>query len=550
MTEKKASSKSIKRHAEESEAPPNKKAKLLKTDHNKRHNSGQKWENKKSKVLNQDQNQPVNWTQFKKQKKELRQKRRENRNVMDIRDVLPKVKQLDEKIRQKVLKGGKEQRAQLINEIHSLLSKRNVYSKLVLTHDMARIVQHILKYGSAEVREEVSNQIIPVTIDMIQSKYGKFCVKRMLKYGTPQVRSAVIKQFYGHVTKLTSHAVSAAIFEYAYSTFASQQQKHYLIQEFFGDIYKSSKDDSVKHLRDVYEQSPDMKTAALRATKANISRVLNKNFVDSGLVQSVLYQFLGECSKEDKAELISQLAPHVVILSNSRDGSKVAMQCIWNGTIKEKKTMMKALKEHIIDLAKHEYGHCPIIALFDTVDDMVILNKTILSQLLEHALELASDEWGRKVILWLVSPADKAHFHPVFLKELEEGRKMAIMKKSSDLRRSEILGHCVASLLKSIVGDVKAWLTNGSIALVTLAILKAGSGEELKEAFTKISELIVAEDWKVKDGESEIAGIEHSGLHMMLKKLAQNDDVAKDNSKVTFGECLCSVITDETVGWP
>lgn len=178
---------------------------------------------------------------------------------------------------------------------------------------------------------------------MIQSKYGKFCVKRMLKYGTPEVRSAIIKQFYGHVTKLTSHAISAPIFEYAYSTFASATQKQHLIQEFFGDMYKSSKDDNIKHLRDVYEKSLDMKKAALGATKANLLRVLNKNFLDSGLVQSVLYQFLCECSKEDKAEFISQLAQHVVVISNSKDGSRAAMQCLWNGSTKERKVWLYSI---------------------------------------------------------------------------------------------------------------------------------------------------------------------------------------------------------------
>lgn len=59
---------------------------------------------------------------------------------------------------------------------------------------------------------------------------------------------------------------------------------------------------------------------------------------------------------------------------------------------------MKALKEHIIDLAKHEHGHCTIITLMDVIDDTVLLNKIILSELLKHALELALDEWGRKVV--------------------------------------------------------------------------------------------------------------------------------------------------------
>lgn len=76
----------------------------------------------------------------------------------------------------------------------------------------------------------------------------------------------------------------------------------------------------------------------------------------------------------------------------------------------------------------------------------------------------------------------------------------------------------------------------------------SGADPELKEALSKISELIRKLDWKVKNEENEMSGIEHPGLHMMLKKLAQNDSEAIKASKTTFGECLCSAIDDDTVG--
>lgn len=58
---------------------------------------------------------------------------------------------------------------------------------------------------------------------------------------------------------------------------------------------------------------------------------------------------------------------------------------------------MKTLKEHILNLSKHEHGHTVIIALLDASDDTVLLNKVILSQILSNAQDLAGDEWGRKV---------------------------------------------------------------------------------------------------------------------------------------------------------
>lgn len=159
----------------------------------------------------------------------------------------------------------------------------------------------------------------------------------MLKYSNQEIRSKCIQAFYGNAVKLCTHAVSAPVFEYAYSEFATPADKVNLIQEFFGDVYKQTKDTSVKHLRDVYKHSKDIKAAALSTTKANLQRILNKDLLDSGLVQTVIAQFLSECNVEDRTELISQLSPHIVVLSNSKDGAKAAMVCFWHGTNKDRK---------------------------------------------------------------------------------------------------------------------------------------------------------------------------------------------------------------------
>lgn len=61
---------------------------------------------------------------------------------------------------------------------------------------------------------------------------------------------------------------------------------------------------------------------------------------------------------------------------------------------------MKCLKEHLVELSKHEFGHRTIITLLDTVDDTVLLHKIILSEILNNAKDLAVSEWGRKVRIY------------------------------------------------------------------------------------------------------------------------------------------------------
>lgn len=237
---------------------------------------------------------------------------------------------------------------------------------------------------------------------MLESKYGKFCVKRMLKYSSSETRSSIIRTLYGHAVKLTSHLISSSVFEYAYSTYATPLEKQYFTQEFFGDIYKQSKDDSIKHLKDVYKDSPELKAAALGSVKANITKILNKDLYDSTLLHTVLHQYLSECTVEDRTQIITEVAPHAVVLSNSKDGCRVVMNCIWHGTNKDRKVIVKALKEHLIDLCQHEHGHCSVITITDSLDDTVLLQKAIINEILNKVTDLVHNEWGRKVCYTLL----------------------------------------------------------------------------------------------------------------------------------------------------
>ncbi|XP_045476576.1 protein penguin [Harmonia axyridis] len=487
---------------------------------------------------------PEDWNVFKKQKKELRLKRKQAKTNFDV---VIQAKKMGEILRKKQLKDGEVARNKLVNDLHSLLKEDGNYAKFVLAHDTARIVQWLLKYSSILIRQEIFKELVGSVPVMMQSKYGVFCVKRLLKYGTTETRAAIIKSLYGHAVKLASHAVSAACLEYAYSTWATSQQKLHLVQEFYGNMYKDFKEDKITSLKHVFESNPSLKTAALSVTKANLSRILNKDLLDSGLVQTVIYQFLLECTEEDRAEMISQLAPHIVVISNSKDGARAAMQCIWHGTNKDRKVIMKSLKEHLIELCKHEHGHCTIITILDAADDTVLLNKIIIGEILKNAKELSNNEWGRKVLLWLVVPDDSLYFHPQFVKELKNGRESSTSKKPDDIRRKEVLSHSSPTLLNLITTEPETWLSDSKLAYEMLAIVKAACGKEVEHTFESIVKVITNADWKIKENEQEIQGIEHAGLHMVLKKIAQHDKINTENDLPTFGGALLKLLTDDVL---
>jgi pumilio family protein 6 len=94
-----------------------------------------------------------------------------------------------------------------------------------------------LKFGTAEQRDEIAKQLAPKYTILVQSKYGRFIVSRVLKYCSNQQRNEVIKAFYGKVRKLIRHKEASVILDEIYSQYANSSQKALLMTEFYGPEY-------------------------------------------------------------------------------------------------------------------------------------------------------------------------------------------------------------------------------------------------------------------------------------------------------------------------
>ncbi|KAK2583596.1 hypothetical protein KPH14_009538 [Odynerus spinipes] len=484
--------------------------------------------------------QKEDWQKFKKKKKDLREKRKE-RKLMDIYEISVRAKKLSEKLRRSDC--TKEERKKLSKEIHELLKSH--YSKIIFTHDMSRIVQWILKYCPHDARNVIFDELKPSLIAMTQSKYAKNCVKTLLKYGNAELKKSIISEWYGNIVNLMSHSVSAPLVELAYSTWASNEDKINFKQEFYGDMYKKAKDSEVKVLADAYKNAEGMKTAILSAVKANVIRILNKKFINSILLQTVIWEFLTNCSNVDKNEIIVMLRSLIVELSKTKVGSKIAMFCIWHGNNKDRKIIMKALKENVKSIAMSAHGYMVLLALIDSVDDTVLMKKIILSEILQDLTEIVLNEYGKHVILYLVARRDPHYFPPSIVECLSQGDNNETSKKPADVRRKELCEVVTNTFLESIATQTESWLSKGSISMVALAVLKIGSGEKLNRAFQAIATLLTNTESKIVEEDIEYNLIEHSGLHMMLKKLIQNDKNFEEKGETTFGAILIDRITKD-----
>ncbi|KAH8238448.1 hypothetical protein KR032_006948 [Drosophila birchii] len=429
------------------------------------------------------------WAKFKQEKKDLKLKRKSTRDTYEI---TKEAKQIYEKLRCR----RTENKDKLVEQIYKVLNVGDTIAKVVKAHDTARVLQCMLKYASPALRAEISEQLLPFTVDMCQSKYAQFCVQRMLKYGAPATKTKLVDSLMGHVVRLAGHSIASSLLDTMYQS-ATPQQRIHMRQEFYGDLYRKAKDSSVKSLSDTYRETTNMKASILGSVKANLDHVANKQLVDSSLVHAVMLEYLRACDEDEEKleETVTAFAALVPHMLSTKEGSEAGVICFYKSTPKNRRAIIKNIKEHLLKIATHEHGHVFLISLLNALDDTKATKKAIYDHLHGDLKTLVGNQYGRRVVQWLVAPGDTTCFHPKFIRLVDEG--LAYGKKEKELRRKEIFEQIEAPIAENIVEDPAFWLSNSHIGLVTADVLNHLQGESYEKAVTALAKVIAQPEWRI-----------------------------------------------------
>ncbi|KAH8400467.1 hypothetical protein KR222_000957, partial [Zaprionus bogoriensis] len=427
------------------------------------------------------------WNKFKKEKKELKLKRKSTRDTYEITQ---EVKKIYEQVKCR----RTQNKDKLVEQMYKILNVGETISKVAKAHDTARVLQCMLKHASPALRAELSDKLMPHAVDMCQSKYAHFCVERMLKYGAPATKAKLVESLMGNVVRLAGHSIASKLLDNIYLT-ATERQRRHLRQEFYSDLYRKAKDDKVHTLADTYRDAANMKASIMGAVKANLEHIANKQLVDNSLVHSVILEYMRATDEEKLEETVAALAPLVPHMLSTKDGSDAAIICFYKSTPKNRRAIIKNIKEHLLKIALHEHGHVFLIALLNALDDTKATKKAIYDYLHGDLKTLVANQYGRRVVQWLVAPGDTTCFHPHFIRHIEEG--LAYGKKEKQARRQEILEQLEAPIAQAIAEDAAFWLSSSHIGLVTADILNHITGEHYEKAATALAPVVAGVEWRV-----------------------------------------------------
>jgi pumilio family protein 6 len=91
-----------------------------------------------------------------------------------------------------------------------------------------------------------------------------------------------------------------------------------------------------------------------------------------------MHEYLRNANDKAREELIDAVKEKLIKMVHSRDGARVAIYCLWYGTSKDRKLLIKSFKSFVVKIAKEEQGYPILWTIFDIVDDTKLVSKMIL----------------------------------------------------------------------------------------------------------------------------------------------------------------------------
>ncbi|KAG3121072.1 hypothetical protein PI124_g52 [Phytophthora idaei] len=434
-------------------------------------------------------------------------------------EMVTRAKQIWNVIRERDV--DKNKRATLVDELYTLV-KGKIYD-VAAKHDASRVIQSLMQHGKPEHRSQIVLEMKEHLIEVAKMQYGCFLVQKMVRYGSVADRAAIVKCLTGHVVQVGTHNIAANVLEYA-QEYLKPSQLTALKLEFYGREFAYFQSESKRNLADIIAAHPDKKADVLKHLTTILNRMVDKQLLGLAFVQSLLWEYMCNAEHDDVMQMVANVRDASLALLATRNGARVVNKCISLGAAKDRKRIIKALKDKVLDACNHPSGYLVIMRIFDVVDDSVLVQKSILAEMNDELLSIAMHPSGRKILLQLLSPLNKKYLsaddlallEPPMLPSPEDPAVMVVnYKKDPDARREELLKGLLPKLEEMCAENAEALMRSKEGRDVIVEVAKRSESTELADG---VAAAVVAEpsDEEVEPLHSDANG--HYALRRLIKE--------------------------------
>ncbi|PPJ55453.1 hypothetical protein CBER1_02754 [Cercospora berteroae] len=331
-----------------------------------------------------------------------RQLAKERKAAKPNADVVHRSKQLWEKLRRKS-HVPKEEREELLTELFSIIDGR--VRDFVFKHDSVRVVQCAIKYARPAQLKGIVKELQNDVRDLVESRYGKFLVAKMVVQGDRADKDTIIPQFYGNIKRLINHPEASWILDDIYRQVATPKQKAMILREWYGAEYaiegkqytkKAPPADVTADLVKILEANPEKRKPILGYLKQLINNLIQKKMTGFTMLHDAMLQyFLAlQPGSEEQSEFLEILRNDIDAEENdgggdlyrnlafTKSGSRLVCLALAHGSAKARKQILKCFKDHIETMAFDVNARMVLVAGLDVTDDTKLTSQTVLTELL------------------------------------------------------------------------------------------------------------------------------------------------------------------------
>lgn len=390
------------------------------------------------------------------EKREQRMKQKEQQRERKLQKAhgkeIAEIKQLWEKMRTKALRP--EVRRTVVDDAYALADQQG-WAELVFRHDSSRVVQSIFKYATKEQRAHITKALRGRYVELAKSSYGKYLLVKMLHYGSSKLRSSILDELHGNFRKLMSHREGAYVVEDAFRDYATAPQRRQMLREFYGSEFAVFKDKAgdAADLTEILERFPEKRPYLMDNLNRVITAAVNKGSIGFEIMHAAMLEYVRnlDLDSSDREIFVDLVADQIAEMVHTSAGSQVAALVFAIATAKERKRLLRALREFTDKLAKDQFGQFVLTTIFAVVDDTVLVHRALGSRLEEQMPELVVHRYARRPLLYLLVGQSPKYF--VAVKDrFEEVAKFATRtsKKDPDTRRKELLASFAPAMLAAV----------------------------------------------------------------------------------------------------
>ncbi|XP_078445126.1 pumilio 24 isoform X2 [Wolffia australiana] len=315
---------------------------------------------------------------------------------------------------------AKEERSKLVSE--ALRKMAGKMAEIASSHVSSRVLQTCVKYCSQAEKETVFSELHTHLLTLSRNVYGVHLVKKMLDTATKKQLDGFISSLHGKVSSLLRHMVGSVVVEHAYQL-GNASQKQSLLAELYSPELQLFRDLTLGkggRLQDIISKLGLKKASVLQHMSSVIQPIIEKGIIDHSIIHTLIIEYLSIADKSSAKDIIKQLSSSLFVrMIHTKDGSKLGILCVKHGEAKERKKIIKGIKEHIGKIAMDPYGSLVLACILSVVDDTKLLTKIIIRELQKILKDLVFDKNGRHPILQLLHPHCPRYLSPDDLASLD-----------------------------------------------------------------------------------------------------------------------------------